>query len=194
MRSAWLRMSLLMIIAVVLQGCVNAAMTGAQTVYNHKSIQKNLKDEYITLQAYKALNIDDKRFKDANISIATYNGDVLLAGQAPEYWQRDSAEKIVKKIPDVTQVYNFVKVASPSSTLTRISDAWITTKVKSKFLASEDLDATQIKVVTEDGTVYLMGILTPDDASEAADIASETDGVLRVVKIISYMKISKHLV
>lgn len=178
---------------VVLQGCTDVAVTGAQVVYNRRSLQKNFGDQYITMKAYQGLYIKTDEFQNAHISIATYNREVLLAGQAPEPWQKAKATEIVSKIPDVKRVYNLVSLDSPSSTLTRLSDSWITAKVKAKLIASEDLDATKIKVVTENGTVYLMGILHPEEAQAATDLASETEGVEKVVKIFSYLKITKQL-
>jgi osmotically-inducible protein OsmY len=176
---------------LLLGGCTNVAMTGAQAVYNRHSLQKSVNDQYITMEAYKGIQREHGRFKDANISVATFNGDVLLAGQVPESWQRAQAERIVKHIDNVKHVYNLVTVASPSSALVRISDTWITTKIKAKLIACNDVDATQIKVMTENGTVYLMGILPPSQAQAAVELASETDGVSRVVKIFSYIRISK---
>jgi len=174
-----------------LQGCMNVATSGASAVYNRHGIEKNLKDQYLTMQAYKALYFDADQFKNANIIISTYNKEMLLAGQAPYPWQKTRAEKVVKKIPDIGNVYNLITIQGPSSSLTRISDAWITTKVKAKFLASNDMDGSQVKVITENGTVYLMGTLLPEHAAAAVDLARNTDGVLRVVKIFSYMRISK---
>jgi len=178
---------------IFLQGCVDVATTGAQAIYNRHSITKNVSDQYITLQAYKALYIKTDQFKNTNIAISTYNGEVLLAGQVPLSWQKNKAEQIVKQVPEIKSIYNLVKVKSPSSSLTRISDAWITAKVKAKLMASDDVDATQIKVVTENGTVYLMGVLMPAQATAAVDLASNTDGVQSVVKIFSYMNITKTL-
>ena len=170
-----------------LSGCVNVATTGASAVYNRQSMQKSWKDQHTTLRIYQSMNYKTDKFKNANISIATLNGEVLLAGQAPERWQKEQAEKIAKETPDVKRVYNLVSVASPSSPLTKISDTWITAKVKAKLLASDDLDATAIKVVTENSTVYLMGILKPEEADAAVELASTTDGVQSVVKIFSYI-------
>lgn len=182
---------LLTMCCMLLQGCMNVATSGMQAVYNRHSIEKNLSDQYISMQAYQKLYVDTKEFKDANISIATYNGEVLLAGQVPLANQKAQAEAAIKQIGDVQEVHNLISVASPSSTLTRMSDAWLTTKVKAKLIASGDVDATQIKVVTENGTVYLMGVLPPEQAEAAVDIASNTDGVASVVKIFSYMRITK---
>lgn len=180
-------------IIMLLQGCVNVATTSAQVVYNRHEIEKNLQDHYLTLQAYQALFVKTDEFKNANISISTYNNEMLLAGQVPEAWQKSKIEKIVKEIPDIGNIYNLVQVQSPSSALTRISDTWITTKIKTKLIASNDVDASRIKVVTENGTVYLMGVLLPEQADAAVEVASNTAGVQSVVKIFSYMNISKKI-
>lgn len=183
---------LLIVLPLLLTGCMNMAMSGASAVYNQHNIRKKFKDNYTTFQAYRRFNDNPKTFKDANISVTTYNRQVLLTGQAPKIWQRTRAEEIIRQLPDVQRVYNFVAVASPSSTLTRISDAWLTSKVKAKIIASDQLDATQIKVVSENGTVYLMGVLQPQDADEVVRLASETEGVESVVKIFTYVQLISH--
>lgn len=180
------------ILTILLSGCVNMAMSGASAVYNQQDIRKKFKDNYTTFQAYRALNRDPNAFKGTHIGVTTYHQQVLLTGQVPNFWQRIRAEYVVKKIPDVKHVYNFLSVANPSSSLTRLSDAWLTTKVQAKLIASDQLDVTQIKVVSENGVVYLMGVLPPSDAEEAAHLASETDGVEKVVKIFMYVKIISH--
>lgn len=190
-KKLFFKLSFLTICAIFISSCFNVATTGAQAVYNRHSLEKNLNDQYITLQAYQALNYKTDEFKNANISIATFNGEVLIAGQVPEAWQRDKAGQIVKDIPNVNEIHNWLDISTPTSTLIRVSDAWITSKIKSKLIASEDVDATTVKVVTEAGVVYLMGTLTPDEANAAVDIAKNTDGVQQVVKIFSYMQVTK---
>lgn len=184
-------LSLLVTSILSLQSCMDVAVSGAQVVYNRHNIQKNLSDQYISLQAYQALHLKNHHFDNAHLSVSTFNGDVLLAGQAPESWQRNKAEKLLKKIPDVKKIYNLTSISNPSSVLTRMSDVWITTKVKAKLIASNDVDPTRIKVVTENGAVYLMGILPPDEADAAVKLASHTSGVQSVVKIFSYLRVSK---
>src|SRR3990167_2720138 len=129
-----IRLTLLFILSLSLQGCLNAAMTGMQAFYNRHSIQQNLSDQYITMQAYQAFKVNHDHFKDTNISVATYNNEVLLSGQTPHIWQKIEAERIVKRIPEVEQIYDTITIAGPSSTLTKMSDIWITTKVKAKLL------------------------------------------------------------
>lgn len=183
----------LVLFGFMLQGCMSTTMTAASTVYNRHSIQKSLNDQYITLQAYQAIDLNNKKkeFKNANVSVAVQNGEVLLVGQVPQRWQLARAEELVSKIPNVKKVYNLLRLASPSSALTRLSDTWLTTKVKGKMIGSNDMDASQVKVVSENGTVYLMGTLPSREASAAVDIARNTEGVTKVVKVFSYITISK---
>ena len=166
------------------------ATTSAEVVYNRREWKSEFQDHYITLQAHRLLRIKTKKFDSANLTVSTYHGVVLVTGEAPKVWQKTEAEALIRKIPHVTKVYNLVTIQSPSSTLTRLSDTWLTSKVKSKLIASEDLDASKIKVVSENGIVYLMGVVPPDEGREAAKIASETDGVLKVVTVFSYLHIT----
>lgn len=181
----------LLVLPGLLAGCMNAAVTGAQAVYNRHSLQKGFKDQATTFSAYRALERDTTSFKDANLSVTTFNGEVLLAGEVPLEWQKEEAERVIRNLPDVTQVYNLVQVASPASSLSQMSDVWLTAKVKAKLIASNDIDVTQLKVTTENSVVYLMGILPPEQADAAVNIASNTAGVTKVVKMFSYIKITK---
>lgn len=175
-------------LSLLLTACVNIATTGAQAIYQHRNLRQNFNDSYLTLQIYQDIEAD-KRLDNAHISIATYHSTVLLAGQTPTAWQRTRVEAIAKNTEGVKRVYNLLNIAYPLSTLKKVSDAWITTKLKTKFIASDDLDVTKIKILTENGTVYLMGILPREEAEAAVKIARETDGVEKVVKIFSYIQI-----
>lgn len=186
-------MSLLVLI-FLLEGCMNVATTSASAVYNRHSIQRHFNDQYATMRAYQALKFKSDKFNNANIAIATFNGEILLIGQVLEPWQKEEAERIVRKVTKAENIYNLVAIGGVSSTLTRMSDAWITAKIKTKLLASDDIDAGQIKVVTENGTVYLMGVVHPEEAKVAVELASETSGVENVVKLFSYITISKNLI
>ncbi|MEO8400488.1 MAG: BON domain-containing protein [Gammaproteobacteria bacterium] len=176
----------------LIEACAaNAAITGAQAVYNRHSIKNNLSDHYIALKAERDIYLDSNRFQNTNVSVASFNGVVLIAGQVPHSEQRKEVAQIVKKIPGINELHNLLSVSTPTSALTRVSDTWITAKIKSKLIAINEIDPDQIKVVTENGTVYLMGIIPHEQADIAVDLARTTDGVQSVVKIFSYLYISK---
>jgi osmotically-inducible protein OsmY len=182
---------LVLITLLYLQGCVNAAVTGAQAVYDHHGIQQSFNDHYIKIRAYQTIYAKSNRYKDTHVSVATFNQVALLTGQTPSLEQKIEIERLVKKIPGVKEVYNRIEVAQPISSLISMSDSWITTKIKSRMMATGGVEPSQIKVVTENGTVYLMGIISPSQASVAVQIARTTTGVQSVVKIFAYLRISK---
>ncbi len=174
-----------------LTGCTTVATSGVQAVYSHQSLQKSANDQYLTMRAYQAVDIESGHFKNANINISTFNNVVLLSGQAPTLSQKIEAEERVKKLEGVGQVYNVITVEKPVSQWVRLGDSWITAKIKSKLIASNDLDAAQVKVITENRTVFLMGFLRPSEARAAVKAASNTDGVQRVVRVFTYLNLSK---
>lgn len=183
----FLRILFLGVMAVMLTACFNVATTSMQMAYNHRNFKKNFDDQYTTFRAYRLLTVENPQFKDSNFTIATYNGVVLLAGQTPTKEQAKGAEQLVQTLPGAQKIYNFIEVSAPSSRVVRLNDSWITTKIKSKIIASDEVDASSVKVVTENGTVFLMGVLQPEEADAAVALASETEGVQRVVKMFSYL-------
>lgn len=171
---------------------MNAAMTGAQAAYGRHNIQNSFNDQYISLQADHKIHWEHtERYKDSHIGITTFNNVVLLTGQVPNNQLHYEVEHIVKDVPGVQEVYNQTTVGEASTTLTQLADSWITAKIKSQLIANNDVDPSQIKVITESGTVYLMGFVFPDQAEVATEIAKNTSGVQNVVKVFSYIHISK---
>ncbi len=178
---------------LLLSSCTNVAMSGASAVYNRNSLQSSFTDPYTGMQVDHALFWGSNRFKESNISIDTFNGEVLLTGQIPTASLQKEATELASKVRGVDHVYNMTKRTNPISALTHASDTWITAKIKSQLIANNDIDPTKIKVVTEDGTVFLMGLVLPEQATIAIDIARSTDGVENVVTLFSYIRISKKL-
>lgn len=181
----------ILLLSFALQACTNAALSGAQVVYSRQTIKESLNDQLATMQSYRKLYLDSSEFKNSNVSVATFNHIMLLAGQAESEGQKDRIEDLVRKTSGITEIHNLITISPPSPPLTRVSDAWITTKIRAKLIAANDVDPSQIKVITEDGTVYLMGIVRPEQADIAIDIARTTDGVQNVVKVFQYLKIVK---
>ncbi|WP_295798826.1 BON domain-containing protein [uncultured Microbulbifer sp.] len=125
--------------------------------------------------------------KAANIDVTSFNGVVLLTGQVPDNELRNLAGRTAQQVHSVRQVYNEVQVRGTTSVLARTSDTWLTTKVKSVLLADKEIDSGRIKVITENGVVYLMGLLTRQEAENAAEVARTVGGVQKVVKAVEYI-------
>lgn len=191
------RLYLLVFFMLVILFCscssvTTVATSGAQAVYNRHSIKETLNDHYITMQAYKKIyNDDNPRFKNTSVGISTFHGEVLLTGEIPDKNDRKEIENLVHEVHGIKKVYNLTQISPPLSALKQASDAWITTKIRTKLLAMDEVDPSQIKVITENGTVFLMGIVPPEQAEATIQMARTTNGVQNVVKIFSYLRISK---
>jgi len=123
----------------------------------------------------------------AHINVHTYNKVVLLTGEVPSAELRTLAGDTARNYRGVRQVYNELIVQGASAMLARTNDTWLSTKIKSKLLAHKQIKSTQVKVVTENSIVYLLGIVTRADSDIIANIASHTGGVRKVVKVFEYM-------
>jgi osmotically-inducible protein OsmY len=117
------------------------------------------------------------------VVVVSYNGYVLLAGQVHSEELKAQATEVLRQIRGVRRIYNELDVAAPSSAMTRTSDTWITAKVKSWLIGAGDIEGTRVKVVTENGVVYLMGLATKDEADRIAATAADISGVQRVVRL-----------
>jgi osmotically-inducible protein OsmY len=178
-------------LALSLQGCffvagAAAGAAGVAVVYDHRKLEKIMLDESIAKKINKKIHSITDLHKDTHIEVSCFNQIVLLTGETTSADISEQAEEFAHNTPDVKRVYNQVTIKGPISTLTKTSDTWITTKIKTRMLATKGLKSGTIKVVTENGTVYLMGIVSHEQADIAADISSETAGVQRVMKIFEY--------
>lgn len=124
---------------------------------------------------------------DSHIVVVSYNGVVLLAGQTPRADLKTQAEQVANQVQGVRRVHNELQVLPPSSGLARSNDTWITTKIKTQMLANKDVPSSRIKIVTENGSVFLMGLVTRQEAQNAAQVAQGTAGVQRVVMLFEYL-------
>lgn len=127
------------------------------------------------------------QLKAANIDVTSFNGVVLLTGQVPNNDLRNLAGGTAQQVHAVRQVYNEIQVRGTTSVLARTSDTWLTTKVKSVLMTDKEIDSSRIKVITENGVVYLMGLLTRHEAENAAEKARTVGGVQKVVKAVEYI-------
>ncbi|VVC76359.1 Osmotically-inducible protein Y [Aquicella siphonis] len=180
-------------LALSLQGCIFVAGAAAgaaaiAVVYDHRTIEKTLQDTDISNKIADRIRKVPALRNESHIEVTVFNKVVLLSGETPNPSWKQQAEDIAKSVPDVTRVYNQITIQGPTSSLTRTSDSWITTKIKGLMLATEDLKSSSIKVLTENGVVYLMGIVTRQQADIAVDIARQVSGVQKVVKIFQYKK------
>jgi osmotically-inducible protein OsmY len=125
--------------------------------------------------------------KNSHIVVSSYNGVVLLAGQTPRAELKAQAEQAASEVQRVKKVHNELQVLQPSSLLARNNDAWLTTKIKSQMLADANIPGSRIKIITENGIVYMLGLLTQQEATRATNLVQGVSGVQKIVKLFEYI-------
>ncbi|MEB0075467.1 BON domain-containing protein [Pseudomonas sp. CCI3.2] len=123
----------------------------------------------------------------SHIIVTSFNGIVLLAGQTPRQDLKTLAEQAAGSVQRVKKVNNELQVMAPSSILARNNDAWLTTKIKTQMLTDDTIPGSRIKVVTENGIVYLLGLVTQQEATRAANLVQGVSGVQKIVKLFEYI-------
>lgn len=172
--------------AVLVAGAATSASVGGAVIYDKRSLKTMNEDLKSRGIGQYRLN-HDPLFKDhARIPLAVFNNIALLVGQAQTPEVRDHASQVISQVPHIKRVYNEVEVGNPSSFLQRTNDSWITTKVRAAMLQKSGLHSVNLKVVTENGVVYVMGTVTHTQANLAVDVARRLSGVKKVVKVFEY--------
>jgi len=146
-----------------------------------------LEDEGIEMNVRASLNAVPEIRNEAHINVTSYNHVVLLSGEAPSAAMRNRAETNAKKIPSVRRLYNQIVIAQPSSFFTRSLDSFITMQVKARISESRFANSNMTKVVTENGVVFLIGILKRVEADAAAEAARVVPNVVKVMRAFEYL-------
>lgn len=172
-----------------LSGCVPVAAGGAAAgglmAADRRTSGAYVEDQAIELKAEK--HIAEKLGDKIHVNVTSFNRNVLITGEAIDEPAKQSAESVVKGIENVRNVTNELSIAGASSISSRSNDTYLTSKVKTRMLTENKFPANYVKVITENSTVYLMGMVTHKEADDAVEIARGTDGVQKVVKVFEYI-------
>ncbi|MFH1604028.1 MAG: BON domain-containing protein, partial [Pseudomonadota bacterium] len=168
----------LLALALQLQGCVEMAAVGVGAAVmaseDRRSVGAQTEDKDIDLRGEGRVNA---RFGDkVHVSVTSYNRNVLLTGEVPDEAAKVEIEKIVRAIPNVRGVVNEIQIAGVSSYTSRGNDSYLTSKVKARFVEAGKFGISHVKVLTESGAVYLLGLVTRKEADDAVEIARTTGG------------------
>ncbi|MCL2898070.1 division/outer membrane stress-associated lipid-binding lipoprotein [Brenneria tiliae] len=180
-------------IALLLQGCVGAVVVGSAAVATKsatdpRTVGTQVDDGTLEIRVTNALSKDAQLKKDARIIATAYQGKVLLTGQSPNSELADRAKQIALGVEGAAEVYNEIRQGTPVSLGTASRDTWITTKVRSQILASDTVKSSNVKVTTENGEVFLLGLVTQREGASAAEIASKVSGVKHVTTAFTYLQ------
>lgn len=176
---------------VLLQGCAAAVVAGtasAVTAANdRRTIGSQIDDNNIEIKASIALSEAERLEKFTNINVVSVNGIVLLVGQVPSEELKNEAQHTIEGVLGIRKVHNQIRIGSNIGITTQTHDSWLTSKVKTQLLTTKNISSNNIKVVTENAEVFLMGLVSESESNQAVSIARNVSGVERVIKVFEYM-------
>src|SRR3990172_7252646 len=175
---------LLLLGTTALHGCAPLVVAGGAAAViaaqDRRTVGSFIDDETIEWKAVTAINAVEALKKEVHINVTSVNGTALLTGEAQTIELRDG-------VPGVRRTVNEIRIGPPSTLADRSNDSWLTGKIKTRLVGVENLQSAQIKVVTENAVVYLMGLVKKDEAELATEAARQVGGVQRVVKLFEYL-------
>ncbi|OSN09235.1 BON domain-containing protein [Lonsdalea britannica] len=179
--------------ALLLQGCIGAVAIGSaavatKTATDPRTVGTQVDDGTLEMRVSNTLAKDQQLSKEARIIATVYQGKVLLTGQSPNTELSSRAKQIALGVEGTTEVYNEIRQGTPISLGTASMDTWITTKVRSQLLASDQVKSSNVKVTTENNEVFLLGLVTRREGTAAAEIASKVSGVKHVTTAFTYLE------
>ena len=177
-------------VAISLQGCIelaigSAIVMGGVSASDRRTIGAQTEDKAIVFKGEK--RVSDLIGDNGHVNVNSYNRKILLTGEVKDAQMKADVEKAVTSIENVLSVANELEIAGTSSVTSRTSDTIITGKVKASIVDNKEVSANILKIVTERGTVFLLGRVTEREGKIAAEIASGVSGVTKVVKIFEYI-------
>jgi len=183
--------ALLLIHLVVSPGCAAVIVAGGATAAvvanDRRTLGVLIDDENIEIKARARIAGDETLRENVHVNVTSLNGVVLLSGETAAAEQRDRVLARTRDVPGVRRTVNEIRIAAPAPFASRSHDTLLTTKVKSRLLATENLDSANVKVVTESSVVYLMGLMKKDEAEKATEATRDVGGVERIVKLFEYL-------
>ena len=181
---------------ILISGCVGIPMAGLiggsviaiDLSRDNRSVGTYLNDNVLEAKISNEIRSDETlSSSQINVSPTIINGVILLTGEAPNRTNIDRILDIAKSFKNTRKVINRIELAGKSTLASRANDSWITMEVKTALFHSEKVDHLRIKVVTERAHVYLMGLVSAEEADAAAQAARSINGVARVVKVFEYL-------
>lgn len=147
-----------------------------------------VEDESIETKVAVNMRSQQRQFRDASFNVVSHNGVVLLIGQVQSDELKQQATRIASEASvHVRRVHNELEISGSRSFLSRSNDSWLATKVRTQLAANDQIDSNRMRVVANNGTVYLMGIVDRTEGDRATNLARSVGGVLRVVNVFEYL-------
>lgn len=171
--------------SLILAGlAVSLALAGC----SNRSLGNKIDDQFVEPKVAGEISRahPDLTSPTSHIVVTAYNGVILLAGQTPRAELKERAGQVANQVPGVKKLHNELQVMPPSSGLARSSDALITSKAKTLLLADNQVPSAKVKVVTENGVVFLMGLVTRAEGAATTRVVQGISGVQKIVQLYQY--------
>ena len=185
-------LSPILLACLILQGCatpilVAGAAAGVTLANDRRAPGTIIDDQDIEIHLRSAINDDAALADDTHISVTSFNHVLLLTGEVRDTQQRDKVMEHARNTQNIKRIHDEIQIAAPISSQDYNQDTWITTKVKGTLAQQADLNALNVKVVTENSIVYLMGLVTRAEGNIAATATQQVAGVRGVIKVFEYL-------
>lgn len=186
------KLTLLLLLSVfILSGCSTLVSSTRETPIEENEGRRTLgnyiEDNSIEFKSKVNLNKGSQALSQSNISVNSFNGQVLLTGQVPDERTKQEASEVINQLREIRKIHNELEIAGPTSMMIRANDTYLTGRVKAQLLADNRTNGMRIKVVTENGTVYLMGLVTRHEGEVAVEVVRNIVGINRIVKVFEYI-------
>ncbi len=180
--------------SLLLSACAPVAtspeeITEQSLLQERRNRETILTDKAIEAEAYSELNSEEDLTTQCHVTITTYNGATLIAGEAPNEDLRKKIISIVQVVPNVKLIHDNLTIGSPSDLSSRANDQLITDTIRtalSQIRTLPDFDPAMVKVITENGTVYLMGLVRRDEGTVVINVTKLQPGIKQIVTIFEY--------
>jgi osmotically-inducible protein OsmY len=186
-----IRLPLLLTAGLLLcSGCAEMVVgvaTGTVIVSDKRTLGATVEDQQIENSARRVLRSNPSIAGGNHMSFTSYNRVLLITGEVRDEQTRNTLDDLLRDIPNLRRIHNELTLAAPSSGMSRVSDTYLTAKVKTRLLLEKDLNANRFKIVSENGRVFIMGLCTRKDGAQAALVARKTAGVQAVITLFEYI-------
>ena len=188
-----LKRLLLVAVALLITSCTTILVetTGEQGISEdpaERTAGARVEDQSIETKVIVNMKSQEPEFRKANFNVISHNGVVLLVGQVVSNELKNKASEIASQASSkIKRIHNELEIAGKTSLIARSNDAWIATKVRTLMLTNSGVPSRQIRVVAENGAVYLMGLTNHSNGDNAARLTRNVSGVTRVIKVFEYI-------
>jgi len=186
--------ALITVLSLICSACSSFILVSSgnglvDTQHGKRTLGSRIEDQSIETKTLINIknSVSNSAFNKSRIVVVSFNGYVLLSGQTQSTELKRKAGDVAKEIRHVERVYNEIEISRPISAFKQLNDSWITSKVKTSLFLNKNFPSSHTKIISENGTVFLMGLLTESESNRAIKIIKKNSGVQKIVRIVEYI-------